>query len=202
MTADKEPRSPLDYWAAKASREVMFVMMLGWNLDGREGNQARMEPVCWGWRSRQWARAEAPHILLPLTQGVRDNVKVYWSGKCATDMHRHRSLPQDAGWCPGVSSAGIPSPPMAALSQTACDSWGHHLQGRCLFQRKALFSASKTNSYWNLSDFSKSTIKAHTSRPRYHVTMQVQKAPGDGGRVGVGMKQLCARVFISFNVSK
>lgn len=120
MTADKEPRSPLDCWAAKASREVMFVMMLGWNLDGREGNQARMEPVCWGWRSRQWARAEAPHILLPLTQGVRDNVKVYWSGKCATDKHRHRSLPQDAGWCPGVSSAGIPSPPMAALSQTAC----------------------------------------------------------------------------------
>lgn len=49
---------------------------------------------------------------------------------------------------------------------------------------RLLFSATKTNSHWNLPDFSKSTIKVHTLWPRYHVTMQVQKAPGDGDRVG------------------
>lgn len=131
MIADTEPRPPLHCWAAKASGEVMFVVMLGWNLAKRVTRQEWSR--CAGGGGLGSEQELSPHILLPLTHGVRDNVKVHWSGKSPTDMHRHRSLPQDAGSCPGASNAGIsPSPqpypkppamPEATICKGDASSW-------------------------------------------------------------------------------
>lgn len=78
--------------------------------------------------------------------------------------------------------------PEATISRG--DAWGDRL----CFQQPPHHPAI-------LSDLSKSTVKIDTSRPR-HCDNLVQNATGMVEGCGVGMKQLHARVSISFNVSK
>lgn len=197
MIADKEPRAPLDCWAAKASREVIFVMMLGWNLDSKEGKQARMEPVCWGWRFRQWAKAESPTFssLLPKASETKSRSLKRVPQICI-DTDLFLKMLDDALECQMQVSPHCLIPnrlPCLRPSSARIDASSGE---RLCFQQPKQIQIGIFLTFPNLQ--SKSTLHG----PGTMLPCMYRKPWGMVIGLGVGMERLCARDFISFNVSK
>ena len=98
-----------------------------------------------------------------------------------------------------VSHVDVPN--MAAFLPNAWGAEATLSTKMPLWERQVVLSTT-TSSSWHLSDFPIHNSNQHTVSAQGTSIIQVQKATEMGAGFGVGMKQLYARIVLSFNVFK